>query len=110
MKKAKKSEGADTKAKPSAKPQEKKKVVVEEEAEDDNEPENDEEEDEEVHLHGFSTDEDSSDEENDMDDEPSAFDVAKLPTIAKDDATVKKKLEKAKRKPVCILFFSIVQL
>ncbi|TFK40042.1 hypothetical protein BDQ12DRAFT_602105 [Crucibulum laeve] len=34
-----------------------------------------------------------------MDDEPSAFDVSKLPTIAKDDVTVKRKLEKAKNQP-----------
>ncbi|KJA22949.1 hypothetical protein HYPSUDRAFT_138391 [Hypholoma sublateritium FD-334 SS-4] len=33
-----------------------------------------------------------------MDEEPSAFDVGKLPTIAKDDATVARKLEKAKQK------------
>lgn len=53
------------------------------------------------HLHGFSTDDDdSSDEEDAMNDEPSAFDVSKLPTIAKDDATVKRKLEKAKNNPV----------
>ncbi|KAF6754371.1 hypothetical protein DFP72DRAFT_1068397 [Ephemerocybe angulata] len=58
------------------------------------------EDEEETHLHGFSTDEDSSDEDDDdMDAEPSAFDVAKLPTIDKDDTTVKKKLEKAKRNP-----------
>lgn len=54
-----------------------------------------------AHLHGFSTDDDdSSDEEDIAEDEPSAFDVAKLPTIAKDDATVKRKLEKAKKNPV----------
>jgi nucleolar protein 15 len=35
-----------------------------------------------------------------MEVDASAFDVGKLPTIAKDDATVKKKLEKAKRNPV----------
>ncbi|KAJ7158885.1 hypothetical protein C8R46DRAFT_1224788 [Mycena filopes] len=51
-------------------------------------------------LHGFSTDDDdSSDDEGYMDVEVSAFDVAKLPTIAKDDATVKRKLENAKRQP-----------
>lgn len=62
--------------------------------------------DEDVHLHGFSTDDDdSSDEEDEMDFESSAFDVSKLPTIAKDDATVKRKLDKAKRQPVCLLFF-----
>ncbi|RXW20368.1 hypothetical protein EST38_g5477 [Candolleomyces aberdarensis] len=93
VKKSKKIEGANTKAKTS-KPQEKKKVEEDSESEA-----GEEEDDEEVHLHGFSTDEDSSDEDSDMDAEPSAFDVAKLPTIAKDDATVKKKLEKAKRKP-----------
>ncbi|KAF4614262.1 hypothetical protein D9613_007718 [Agrocybe pediades] len=51
-------------------------------------------------LHGFSTDDDDSSEDEDaMDVEPSDFDVAKLPTIAKDDATVKRKLEKAKKQP-----------
>ncbi|KIK10287.1 hypothetical protein K443DRAFT_670913 [Laccaria amethystina LaAM-08-1] len=53
-----------------------------------------------THLHGFSTDDDdSSDEEDIAEEEPSTFDVAKLPTIAKDDAIVKRKLEKAKRNP-----------
>jgi nucleolar protein 15 len=57
--------------------------------------------DESVHLHGFSTDDDdSSDEEHGMDDEPAALDLVKLPTIAKDDAAVRRKLEKAKRQPV----------
>ncbi|KAJ7052559.1 hypothetical protein C8F01DRAFT_571058 [Mycena amicta] len=52
-------------------------------------------------IHGFTTDdEDSSDDdEGYMDVEVSAADMAKLPTIAKDDATVKRKLENAKRKP-----------
>ncbi|KAE9406560.1 RNA-binding domain-containing protein [Gymnopus androsaceus JB14] len=45
-------------------------------------------------LHGFSTDdEDSSDEE--VDGPP--IDIAKLPTIAKDDITLTKRLEKAKK-------------
>jgi hypothetical protein len=58
-----------------------------------------------VHLHGFSTDDgDSSDEADAMEDEPSALDVRKLPTIAKDDATVKRKLDKAKRQLVCLAF------
>lgn len=57
-------------------------------------------EEEEVHLQGFSTDDDDSSDEDEMDQEPSAFDVEKLPTIAKDDATVKRKLDKAKRTPV----------
>ena len=52
---------------------------------------------EEVLLHGFSSDDDDS---SDEDNEPSAFDVEKLPVIAKDDATVQRKLEKAKKQPV----------
>ncbi|KAJ6494694.1 hypothetical protein C8R47DRAFT_974566 [Mycena vitilis] len=60
----------------------------------------DEESEEDAPLHGFSTDDDdSSDDEGYMDVEVSAFDVAKLPTIAKDDASVKRKLENAKRQP-----------
>ncbi|KAJ7022623.1 hypothetical protein C8F04DRAFT_1137569 [Mycena alexandri] len=60
----------------------------------------DEDYEDEAPLHGFSTDDDdSSDDEGYMDVEVSAFDVAKLPTIAKDDATVKRKLENAKRQP-----------
>lgn len=56
---------------------------------------------ESVHLHGFSTDDDdSSDDEEGMNDDPLPIDLGKLPTIAKDDAIVKRKLEKAKRKPV----------
>ncbi|KAF7327566.1 RNA-binding domain-containing protein [Mycena kentingensis (nom. inval.)] len=59
----------------------------------------DAEDDDDV-IHGLSTDdEDSSDDEGYMDVEVSAADIAKLPTIAKDDATVKRKLENAKRKP-----------
>ncbi|THH00203.1 hypothetical protein EW026_g2264 [Hermanssonia centrifuga] len=55
-------------------------------------------EEEDVQFFGFATDEDDSSDEE-MDAEPDALDVSKLPTIAKDDATVKRKLEKAKRKP-----------
>ncbi|KZT73049.1 hypothetical protein DAEQUDRAFT_704041 [Daedalea quercina L-15889] len=59
---------------------------------------NAEDADEEGHLYGFSTDDaDSSDEE--IGEEWGGIDVGKLPTIAKDDAVVKKKLEKAKRHP-----------
>ncbi|KAG9315076.1 hypothetical protein JVU11DRAFT_4188 [Chiua virens] len=51
----------------------------------------------EDHLHGFSTDgDDSSDEELVVEDE---INVSKLPTVAKDDATVQKKLEQAQRQP-----------
>lgn len=56
---------------------------------------------EDDHLYGFSTDEDdSSDDDAVAGDE---VDIGKLPTIAKDDATVKRKLDKAKRHPVSTL-------
>ena len=42
----------------------------------------------------------SSDEDAIDDEEEPGIDVKKLPTVAKDDAVVKKKLDKAKRKPV----------
>lgn len=61
------------------------------------EPETFEEADE--HVFGFETDDDDSSDEE-MNDEPDAIEVSKLPTIAKDDEVVKRKLEKAKRKPV----------
>ncbi|KAG6917520.1 hypothetical protein DXG01_002267 [Tephrocybe rancida] len=71
-----------------------------EEVEDAEEVVVDEEDDEDADLHGFSTDDDdSSDEEDVMDHEPSIFDISKLPTIAKDDKTVQQKLAKAKRQP-----------
>lgn len=57
------------------------------------------EENENVHLYGFSTDEDSSDDDLDVDDE-AVVDVGSLPTVARDDAAVKRKLERAKRNPV----------
>ena len=53
-------------------------------------------------------DDDSSDEE--MNDEPDAIEVSKLPTIAKDDETVKRKLEKAKRKPVRAFLTFLIRL
>lgn len=54
---------------------------------------------ENVHLYGFSTDEDSSDDDLDVGEE-AELDLGSLPTVARDDATVKRKLEKAKKKPV----------
>ena len=78
-----------------------KKQNVKPDSESSSAEDEDQDKDETSHLHGFSTDdEDSSDEEDAIDDEPSAFDVSKLPTIAKDDATVKQKLDKAKRQSV----------
>ena len=77
----------------------KKPVPEPEPSSAEDEDEGDEDED---GLHGFSTDDDSSDEDA-TGEEPPAFDVTKLPTIAKDDATVKHKLEKAKKQPVRLL-------
>ena len=58
-----------------------------------------------MHLHGFSTDDDdSSDEENIVD---TGFDIniSKLPTVSKDDTAFNQKLEKAKRNPVRLYLF-----
>jgi len=55
------------------------------------------------------TDDDSSDEDG-MDFDAAPLDIAKLPTVAKDDATVKRKLEKAKRQPVRIFLQSLAYL
>lgn len=55
------------------------------------------------YLHGFSSDEDSSDDEETIF-TAEGVDVSKLPTVAKDDVTVQRKLEKAKRQPVCPTF------
>ena len=74
---------------------------------EEDEPEESQEEDgpgeENVHLYGFSTDEDSSDDDLDVDEE-AGLDVGSLPTVARDDAAVKSRLERAKRKPVHISF------
>ena len=68
---------------------------------DEKSPDSESSDGEDDHLHGFSTDEDSSDEGSDMDDDAAVeFDIGKLPTIAKDDETVKRKLDKANRQPV----------
>lgn len=75
--------------------------------EEDAEPASEQEDSEDDgHLHGFSTDDDDSSDEDALDDEPSEFDLGKLPTIAKDDATVKRKLEKAKQQQVSFSTFS----
>jgi len=52
--------------------------------------------DSDLHLHGFSTDDDDS---SDDEGESSPIDIASLPTLAKDDAAVKRKLDKAKSQP-----------
>ena len=68
--------------------------------EEDNPNEND------IHLYGFTTDEDSSDDDLDVD-EGADLDVCSLPTVARDNAIVKRKLENAKRKAVRVLFCSL---
>ncbi|KAF9496829.1 hypothetical protein BDN71DRAFT_1445783 [Pleurotus eryngii] len=54
---------------------------------------------EDTHLHGFSSSDNDSSDDDDMDVEPVGIDVGKLPTIAKDDESVKRKLDKAKKQP-----------
>ncbi|RPD61049.1 RNA-binding domain-containing protein [Lentinus tigrinus ALCF2SS1-7] len=49
-------------------------------------------------FYGFESDDDDSSDEEMAEDIP-GIDIGKLPTVAKDDETVKRKLEKAKRKP-----------
>jgi nucleolar protein 15 len=56
-------------------------------------------------IHGFSTDAESSDDDDVMVDEVPPLDVSQLPTVAKDDSTVQKRLQKAKSKPVSTLNF-----
>lgn len=65
-------------------------------------------EEENVQMFGFSTDDDDDSSDDEMNEERDAIDVGKLPTIAKDDAVVKRKLEKAKRKPVCTSSFPCI--
>ena len=62
----------------------------------------DEDVDSEDHIHGFSTDGDSSDDDGMVAEVP-AMDVSQLLGVAKDDITVQKRLQKAKSKPVSIL-------
>ncbi|KAH9847514.1 hypothetical protein C2E23DRAFT_787356 [Lenzites betulinus] len=69
----------------------------EESAQEDNDAEEEEEEGENEYF-GFSSDDDDSSDEEMAEDIP-GIDIGKLPTVAKDDETVKRKLEKAKRKP-----------
>jgi nucleolar protein 15 len=73
--------------------------------EDKGEEEGGDDSSEEELLHGLSSDDDqdSSDEEVEL----PTIDISKLPTIAKDDKIVKRKLEKAKRHPVCIAFTTV---
>ena len=54
------------------------------------------------HIHGFSTDADSDDDDTMVAETP-ALDVSHLPTVAKDDVVVQKRLQRAKSKPVSTL-------
>ncbi|EIW84101.1 RNA-binding domain-containing protein [Coniophora puteana RWD-64-598 SS2] len=67
------------------------------EAKDDSGSE-DAEEESEGELYGFSTDEDSDDDDMEVGD-GEGVDIGKLPTIAKDDRSIQRRLEKAKREP-----------
>ncbi|CAE6516881.1 unnamed protein product [Rhizoctonia solani] len=56
--------------------------------------------DKEAHIQGFSTDDDSSDDDGDEVPELPGVDITSLPTIAKDDLTVKRRLDQARKEPV----------
>ncbi|KAG2035855.1 RNA-binding domain-containing protein [Suillus americanus] len=89
-----KSSSADSPSKPT-KPKSILKPVKEPEVASEKSGSSDAEDDD--HLYGFSTDEDDSSDEDAIADQ--GIDIGRLPTVAKDDATVKRKLENAKRHP-----------
>ncbi|KAF8515405.1 hypothetical protein BU17DRAFT_51802 [Hysterangium stoloniferum] len=62
------------------------------------EGEGEREEEEEIHLQGFSSESDSSDEELDTVEAP-GVDISTLPSFAKNDTALRKKLEKARKHP-----------
>ncbi|CAE6461886.1 unnamed protein product [Rhizoctonia solani] len=66
---------------------------------DEEQSEQEEGDGEETHIQGFSTDEDSSGDDGDEAPELPGIDLAKLPTVAKDDASVKRRLDQAKKEP-----------
>jgi nucleolar protein 15 len=59
----------------------------------------------ETHLRGFSPDEDSSDEDSSVDDkmDGDAVDIARLPAVARDDLSVKRRLVRAQKQRARIL-------
>ncbi|KZP25115.1 RNA-binding domain-containing protein, partial [Athelia psychrophila] len=65
-------------------------------ADADDAPEENEDDD---HLHGFSTDDDDSSDEELAAPEADGLDISQLPMIAKDDASVQRRLKEAKRQP-----------
>lgn len=67
-------------------------------------PSDSSDEEEEASIHGLSSDDQDSSDEEDMNTLAAPpLDVSSLPTIAKDDLTVKLRLDKAKRKPVRVV-------
>ena len=83
-------EAKKSKAKAAPPPEPEPEVEAEDAAEEEAEAED---------FFGFESDDDDSSDEEMADDIP-GIDIGKLPTVAKDDETVRRKLEKAKRKPV----------
>ncbi|TFK88829.1 RNA-binding domain-containing protein [Polyporus arcularius HHB13444] len=90
-------ETGDKKKKRKAKAAPEPQPQPEEEAEEAAEEQSEKEEEDE--FYGFESDDDDSSDEDEMVDDIPGIDIGKLPTIARDDETVKRKLEKAKRKP-----------
>ena len=84
--------------------------VVQDTAEDKDEETSEEEDGEDEYLKGFSSEGSDSSDEDDDEVDKTAIDVGRLPTIAKDDATVKMKLEKAKKQAASTKFVRIVVL
>lgn len=60
----------------------------------------------EDYIHGFSSDSDSSDASDDGEAFSDEIDIGKLPTISKDDETVKRKLDRAKKQAVSLPRYS----
>ena len=64
----------------------------------------------EDYIHGFSSDSDSSDASDDGEAFSDEIDIGKLPTISKDDETVKRKLDRAKKQAVSLPRYSYTQV
>ncbi|EJU04940.1 RNA-binding domain-containing protein [Dacryopinax primogenitus] len=87
--------GKRSKNVPEPEPEKKDDEAGNDDVEDNAEQPEEENEEDGEELHGFTSGEDSSDDDDDVDAEP--IDLGKLPTIAKDDATIKRRLDKAKK-------------
>lgn len=86
---------------------ESKAVEKDDEEEDDDDDDDDDGDDGEVFLHGFSSADESSDDDDDEKPDEAEIDLDHLPTIAKDDISVMKKLDKAKKQTVSVIFAAI---